>query len=324
MNATLRKTILIAVVAVLGLGLLGGGAVWLEYRRVVAASPAVTAAGPLVVTPGVKSALGTSLTATMPYRCPWGRAPQEAVFTPGDGVKTVGRPEIRRQSHGWGSNVWEIAVTLKPFRTGRLTGSTLETEFTRTANAAAETKKISLPPLEITPLTIDDPSKLALASAIDRPALARRTAWWIAGIAGGLVLLAGIWWWFRRRREQALKPLTPWQEALLELVGLRQALTARVIPAETCFGRLTDIVRNYLEKRFRLRAPQQTTEEFLGDLKRGDSPLTDEHRHFLHNFLTAADLVKFAGIPADGHLLDQAIGSAETLIDQTKPQEDKP
>ena len=38
----------------------------------------------------------------------------------------------------------------------------------------------------------------------------------------------------------------------------------------TCpVAELTDIVRDYLEQRFRLRAGHQTTGEFLGDLERG-------------------------------------------------------
>jgi hypothetical protein len=80
-------------------------------------------------------------------------------------------------------------------------------------------------------------------------------------------------------------------------------------------------VRNYIEQRFKLHAPSQTTHEFLSDLDSRDSGLISEHRLFLRNFLTAADLVKFANLPADKELLESAINKAETLVESTKLDE---
>jgi len=322
MSTAMKKTLwLILAVLVLG-GLLGGGACWWRYQRIAAERPPIIEVGMATVLPGVKSGLGTPLTATVTYRCPWGRPPLEAVCTPGPGVKICGEPQIRRSAWGWGNNTWQISVTLRPFHTGKLLGAKLETMFAKAdENGVAETKKRSLPDLEITPLPVNDPEQLALASAIEPPKTARRLGIIVAAavLTAGVILL----FWYLRRRASRPVVLTPWQEALQELGGLRRALTAHTLPAEKCFARLTDIVRNYLEKRFSLRAPQQTTEEFLGELNRAESPLDGGQRQFLQSFLTSADLVKFAGIPADGELLTQAIGSAETLVDQTKPQEVK-
>jgi len=52
-------------------------------------------------------------------------------------------------------------------------------------------------------------------------------------------------------------------------------------------------VRRYLEDRFRLRAPEMTTEEFLQAAQQNPQ-LPREHRSSLGRFLTEADMVKFA------------------------------
>ena len=80
---------------------------------------------------------------------------------------------------------------------------------------------------------------------------------------------------------------------------------------------LTDIVRNFLEKQFSLRAERQTTSEFLFTLQNDNSPLDVEQRRFLREFLSAADMIKFARLPADDVLFNDAAMRAESLIRNT-------
>ena len=57
------------------------------------------------------------------------------------------------------------------------------------------------------------------------------------------------------------------------------------------------VVRQYLENRFGLQAPEMTTEEFLhiaASVPVDDSTLLQDHREPLRDFLTECDLVKFA------------------------------
>ena len=107
-------------------------------------------------------------------------------------------------------------------------------------------------------------------------------------------------------------------------------IAARVSPAKgekvftktinSCFGNLE--FREYMEQRFHLRAERQTTAEFMADLERGSGNLSREHRDFLRNFLTAADMVKFARVSADRSLFEDAAGKAGELIRATAPHED--
>jgi hypothetical protein len=60
---------------------------------------------------------------------------------------------------------------------------------------------------------------------------------------------------------------------------------------------LTAIVRRYIERTTGIRAPEQTTEEFLREVSRCSSPLPkgEGMNNFrLKDFLESADLVKFA------------------------------
>lgn len=326
MSRTVRNILTVTGLSLVVGTLAAAGTVWWKYRQTVAANPPIEAVGALTVKPDVVAPLGAALNVTMQYRCPWHRRPVEAILTPGPGLKTVGQPRISRKSWGFGYAVWQIDAVVRPFHTGKLDGSTLETVFERPVGVeTTETRKLSLPALQITELRPDDVTKLELAPPQTIAKLLTRRNWLIGGAVVLAVLLALlVWRHLRHRRQEAARPLPPWQAALLELAGLRQALGERAIQAEVCFARLTDIVRGYLEKRFHLRAPQQTTEEFMTDLNRTGSPIHEEQRRFLHDFLQAADLVKFAGIPADGVLLEQAIGRAETLVNETKPQENTP
>ena len=53
------------------------------------------------------------------------------------------------------------------------------------------------------------------------------------------------------------------------------------------------ILRRYIEQCFGIRAPEQTTEEFLAGLEKG-SGFPDNYNRLLKDFLRHCDLVKFA------------------------------
>jgi hypothetical protein len=84
---------------------------------------------------------------------------------------------------------------------------------------------------------------------------------------------------------------------------------------------LSGIVRRYLEDRFRLRAPELTTEEFLATLSR--SPiLSQEHQLLLREFLRQADLVKFAAARPTAAVIETSVTAARQFLDETR--EDAP
>jgi hypothetical protein len=119
----------------------------------------------------------------------------------------------------------------------------------------------------------------------------------LAVLALGLAALA--WRLGRRvRRAIELRRLSPRERALREL----EDLLARDLPGRArvkeFYLEITRIVRQYIERSHGVRAPEQTTQEFLSAALQ-DPRFDRESIRRLREFLTAADLVKFAALIPD-------------------------
>src|SRR5262249_39383793 len=98
---------------------------------------------------------------------------------------------------------------------------------------------------------------------------------------------------------------------------LREALALISDPNAFCTA-VSGIVRYYLEERFRFRAPERTTEEFLVELQATDLLLPDQ-KQTLGEFLQSWGLVKFARLEPTENELRALYESADRLIDETAP-----
>jgi len=124
-----------------------------------------------------------------------------------------------------------------------------------------------------------------------------------------------------RRRVQAATPPRPAHEIALEAL---ERLRSRRLTDQGLFkeyySALSGIVRDYVERRFGVRAPEMTTEEFLLTTAR-DGRLNNAHRRLLADFLVESDLVKFARhLPtiADS---ERAWSAAERFVKETTREE---
>ncbi len=277
-----------------------------------------------VVEPSGNKYLGEKLTVYALFKCPWHRYPEVAELKAPDGLQVNGKAEIEMYGVGLTSCVWKVKFGAQPYRTGKIPASKMEVTFNEGKNPESpKSLTVAVPGLEIKPLPVGNSQELALAGKVE-PETASGSTWyaWLI-VAGLLFLLAIIYLYYRRGGAAERIILTPWSIALSELADLKNNLKSGKVKGEPCFSRLTDVVRIYLEKRFKLKAPQQTTDEFMQDLERPASPLNEHHRHFLKEFMTSADLVKFANLPADMHLLENALVKAEELVIETEPNREK-
>ena len=139
-----------------------------------------------------------------------------------------------------------------------------------------------------------------------------------AVLAAGIALFALVRWLARRRRRAAVLP-PPIPPHVLAL-GALEALRARHLVEKGAFkeyySTLTDIVRSYLEGRFRVRAPEMTTEEFLVATSR-DGRLVASHRRLLGEFMSESDLVKFARHRPSPDDSERAYDAARRFVDET-------
>jgi hypothetical protein len=103
--------------------------------------------------------------------------------------------------------------------------------------------------------------------------------------------------------------------ALRELLARGWIEETRVEPF---YVELSAILRRYLEDRFNLRAPEQTTEEFLRDAATSGT-LSEPHQALARRFLEQCDLVKFARHRPGAADMKAGYRAAESLVIETTP-----
>lgn len=145
--------------------------------------------------------------------------------------------------------------------------------------------------------------------------------WWLVVLAVVVVLaLAGPFAWraIALARAQQRKR-SAYEVARGELDGLLAAGLPDAATMDAFYVRLSLIVRSYLEDRFALRSPELTTPEFLTEM--GRSPdLARSHQQLLRDFLTQADLVKFAGLRPGQDAVAESVSAAERFLEETRDQ----
>lgn len=140
------------------------------------------------------------------------------------------------------------------------------------------------------------------------------TLWGLSALAGAVLLALLVWALARLTHRVRTALRSPIENARIELARLLE----RKLPSRGLFKEfyieLTMVVRRYIERTHGIRAPQQTTEEFLRAV-RDAAAFSPETVAQLQTFLESADLVKFAGKRADSSMTDEATEKARTYME---------
>ena len=83
------------------------------------------------------------------------------------------------------------------------------------------------------------------------------------------------------------------------------------------YTELSLILREYLEGRFKLNAPDETTEEIVEELSRSPE-LSKEQQIILQEFMHQADLVKFAKGNPEHATMKKAFDTTKQFVEETK------
>ena len=145
--------------------------------------------------------------------------------------------------------------------------------------------------------------------------LALVAPWLIRGllVAVPLAILAWVWW----RRKPSGRAAAEVRETAAARARSRLSEAWGMLDRPEPFCTLlSEIVRVYLEERFGLRAPDQTTEEFLEGL-RESLALDLRHKELLRDFLMQCDQVKFARGEPERPDLERLHQMASALVDET-------
>jgi hypothetical protein len=153
----------------------------------------------------------------------------------------------------------------------------------------------------LSPVWIHPPAKMVLL--------------YIVIILGGIGLLFVLWKLLRKvHRTIRLMRMSPRERALHDLAELlAKDLIGRNLVKEF-YLELTLIVRQYIERAHAIRAPEQTTEEFLVAVSH-DPRFNPDTVKKLKLFLEAADLVKFAAYRPAPDAIDKATSTAREYVE---------
>ncbi|MHC4908987.1 MAG: hypothetical protein ACYTF9_04620 [Planctomycetota bacterium] len=218
---------------------------------------------------------------------------------------------------------WRLTAWVQTFESGKLDIAELEVTITDEREAVPAQTVMVLGPLDVEVKSVLDAEGSTEALRDIREDVTLRApippAWWIAGGAGvllvvGLAVLLILW----GRREKAPPPSIPahvWALGELDLLE-REDLIAKG-DIEGFFVRLTDVARGYIERRFEVAAPDQTTEEFIRGVPRHRA-FPPEHIATLAEFLRAADMVKFARLEPGQAESELALETAREFIVSTR------
>lgn len=147
---------------------------------------------------------------------------------------------------------------------------------------------------------------------------------WVLGAAA---VVFAIWFAIRyiarRVKEHRMSPI---ERAWVELDRLlKKGLPGRG-RYKDFYVELTMVVRRYVQRKYGIKAPHLTTEEFLREIGAGASIGCASDAEALRRFLESADMVKFAGVEATPEMADAATESARGYLqsDAATPVQPKP
>lgn len=188
--------------------------------------------------------------------------------------------------------------------------------------SGGEQKMQALPELILhvqSSLNATNATKLSDIKDLVKPPLQLARKLWVPLAVALLALLAGAaTLLLLRKRNRAQESSVPPQPPHIIAKQLLDALRKKQWSPEPFFTELSLILRTYLENRFMLNAPESTTEELTRSMT-ADTRLGIKEQTSLHNFLTQADLVKFARAGAENDVMQNAFDTVEQFVDQTTP-----
>ena len=178
--------------------------------------------------------------------------------------------------------------------------------------------------VEVTSLLDDQRRGLTVGpikSVVALPSSAR-TWLWIA--VGGAALALGtlVAFYIRQRRQRPVEVLrsTAHEVASAKLEQLAERNLVERGELKAFYREVSQILRQYIEDRFALHAPERTTEEFLREARRS-AVFTTAQADTLGDFLAHCDQVKFAELTPTTAEVQRTFDTARTFTERTKTEE---
>ncbi len=153
----------------------------------------------------------------------------------------------------------------------------------------------------------------------DEPISRRLLFLGLSGIFLALLGAGALMWYLRQPKEMPVPALPPWETALNRLRELERRNLPAAGKIDAYYVDLSAILRYYIEDRFHIHAPEQTTPEFL-DTAAQSRVFSEEQQAFLSAFLRQCDRVKFARLQPDSVTMHDHFKQVRRFVNDTTPQ----
>ena len=190
----------------------------------------------------------------------------------------------------------ERSFILEPFLSGEYIIPPLEFRFTDAADHTLVTEEIIVQVTSILPEDYEDLELRDIAGPVLAPSRDRRTTILIIAISAVVLLgIAAFATLYLRKRRRTIKEIAvpPHELAYRSLEMLLGEQLVEKGDIKRFYARVSAILREYIENRFGIHAPERTTEEFLVEI-RNYTAFSSNQKDILKIFLRHCDLVKFA------------------------------
>lgn len=311
------KIVSIAIAIIIMLLLGSGIAVYIKYRAVSSENYAVQLVKSEIL-PSDETPLGEVVQAVITIKSPWNKTPITSEAKSANVSQLIGKAQFVKVNNSWGFCTWNIIQKLQSYTVGIIPEGELHVAFSPDKDGKKDVLDLKIP--EFTSLEIKNiTDKPIVAAKEEIKTITQSKAFYYVCSGVILLIIIVILWFIFRKKKIQIRILTPWERAILALNELKiEFLRGEIAPIK-CLFRLTDAVRFYLEERFNIHAPKQTTEEFMAGMENSSSPLTNQDRNFLREFMLSADMIKFAKYDADKSMIETSIERALLLIAETTP-----
>lgn len=146
---------------------------------------------------------------------------------------------------------------------------------------------------------------------------------WVIPVAALIAFLVGLLvsrlWKNRDTLIPTPPPIPPHVIAFMALEALKNKGLLEKDECNPFYTELSMILRTYLDGRFRLNAQDETTEEIVEAMTQSPE-LNMEQQGILRDFMTQADMVKFAKGHPDSATMVKAFSTTQQFVEETKQE----
>ncbi|MHC9539962.1 MAG: hypothetical protein AB9903_10620 [Vulcanimicrobiota bacterium] len=295
-----------------------------------APSPEVTASLSLDKT---KATVGDIITATLEIKGPSAltvKIPEPSVFLGDLELRNAKKP-LMQEREGKKSIICQFEIT--PFTTGKKEIGPLTVRYSLSGKSpvpeegSSEEVKSNKVSLEVTSVLPKDGKNLDIKDIKPPMEVKYPLSYFIIGalailLAALLIYLLVRYLLKRRQRmkeDRLSAPKTPEELAMEKLKNLRESTLLSQGKVKEFYSILSDVLREYLENRHSINAPDKTTTELYRELREsnGLAPLSAE----IKSLMAQSDMVKFArAIPPEARI-DEDYKEAERLFRALVPED---